>query len=201
MQLNAADVESILIGIMTYEPQDVTVHSIEEKLPGKYLVEFELNEAPRDETEFLVDSNPDYNVSYDTTFSESDNAPCDNIVRFGRNMPREDLEEIEALEGQDLPDEMTIIIAGDLSTPEYSDDETDGYLNAMMWIELGTRTWAEEESIRHVRERAEASLSAIIKTVTQRVASLREMGHTATIAVQEVKGIVRACLSPVPTLP
>lgn len=193
MPLSKEQIKTILPSLMEYDPCSIDISDMEVLDGNRVKAHIDIESAPRDESELFIDGDSSLGISFITGNSSSDNAPTDTIFRTGIVIEKQDMYEDPNLEGLDH-DALTIMICGNLSTPEYSDDESDGYLSGTIYIQAGTDPWAEEESRKECIQDIEKSVEDMIRVTSQQVQTLRHLGHQSTIAKATVGDLVRHCL-------
>ena len=193
MPLNHNQIEKLLPEFMEYEPENIDLSDVQVIDPKRMKATIEISGAPRDEGEFFVDGDSDLNISFVTGNSSSDNASTDTIVRMGIVIEKQDMYDNPNLEA--LPyTTLTVMLAGNLSGPEYCDDESDAYFYGTIYIEADDKAWAEEESRKECVTDIERSVEDMIRVTTGQVQILRQLGHKGPISRSDVGDLVRHCL-------
>ena len=193
MPLTQDQIQSLLPEIMAYEPDDITIEDFEKISDTRIKAGITIEGAPRDESEFFAEGDSDFTLSFVGGYSYSDNAPAETSMRAGILIEKEDMYENALLE--DLPyDSLSVMIAGNMSTPEYCDDESDGYFSGTLYVEVGPGKWAEEESRKECIKEVEKAINDLLGAAVSQVKALREMGHDKVVAKQSLNDLVRGCL-------
>lgn len=193
MPLNQNQIETLLPEFMEYDPESVDISGVQIIDPKRMKADIEISGGPRDESEFFVDGDSDLDISFVTGNSTSDNAPTDTVVRMGIVIEKQDMYDNPNLEA--LPyTTLTIMLAGNLSAPEYCDDESDAYFSGTIYIEADDKAWAEEESRKECMVDIERSVEDMIRVTTGQVQMLRQLGHKGTVSRDAVGDLVRTCL-------
>ena len=193
MPLNAKQIEDILPGFMEYEPEDIEIEDLHILDSNRVKASITIQGSPRDEGELFVSGDSSLDISFVTGNSTSDNAPTDTVFRTGIVIEKQDMHENPHLE--DLPHDMiTIMLSGNLSAPEYCDDESDGYLSGIIYIEAGSSGWAEEESRKDCIRDIESAVEDMVRTTSSQVRTLRALGHREPVARDSITDLVRHCL-------
>lgn len=191
-------IEPLLEEVMYYEPGNVEVESFEEVAPGRFKIDLHLEEAPRDESEIFSGSDSSYSINVVTGHSDHDNGPTDSVIRavliIDRSLEPEDSNDATVLEDISF-EKMTIALCGNLSAPDYCDDETDASLYGTMFVEIDGMDWALEESRKECCDMLGRAVAETMRTLTNQIRTLREIGETRPIAIEETKTMVRHALA------
>lgn len=167
---------------------------------SRFEIRVSISSAPRDTKELLIVSEPEYFQDITTSTSTGDNAPTDSYVRLAgtvQDHPRDELKGIviepdTALDPEDAEFPVfNLAVAGSLDTPEYSDDESDGYLHGSFYLSPHGDNWAFEESTSHLLRDLDYSIPELIKHPISILQKMRELGRTGPIANDETSLLVR----------
>ncbi len=167
---------------------------------SRYEIRVTVSSAPRDAMELLIVSEPEYRQDITTSTSTNDNAPTDSYVRLAgtvQDHTRDDLKGIVIEPDGNLDPEdaeypvFNLAVAGSLDTPEYSDDEADGYLYGSFYISPKGDSWAFDQSTQHLLRDLDASVPEMIRHPIKILQKMRELGRTGPIANDETSLLVR----------
>lgn len=191
-------IEPLLEEVMYYEPGNVEIESFEEISPGRFKIDLYLEEAPRDESEIFSGSDSSHSINVVTGHTDYDNGPTDSVVRavliIDRTLEPEDSNDSTVLENLAFSS-MTIALCGNLSAPDYCDDESDASLNGTMFVEIDGAEWALEESRKECCDLLGRAVANTMQTLTNQIRTLRGIGETRPIAIEETKTMVRHALA------
>jgi len=193
MPLTEQQIKDILPEFMEYEPNSIEIYQLEIIDSNRVKAQICIHGSPRSGDEFFLNGDSSLDISFITGHSDFDNAPINTVFRTGMVIEKQDMYESPHLEN--FPHDMiTMMLCGNLTTPEHSDDESDGDLDGSIYIEAGSSGWAEEASRKECISEIEKSVAEMMKATVNQVQSLRGLGHREPIARNTVTDLVRHCL-------
>lgn len=193
MPLTPQQLEKMFPDFMAYEPDLIEIDGVILHDPHRMEAAISIEGSVRDESEVFCEGDSDLDISFVTGNSTSDNAPMDTLIRTGIILDKADMHDNPLFEGI-AHDSLTIMISGYLSTPEYSDDESDGNFNGTVYVQAGGSDWAEEASRAETVRKIEESITDMITTTTRQISMLRAIGKTGPISKTALGVLVRDCL-------
>lgn len=197
----SAMVKKFLENGLHYDPDHVEIESIKEHADGCYILDLTMSEGPRCAAEFISAADSEYTIDVTTTFTTHDNGPSDISMRNGfiidqTNRDDEDYEQfLQAFEGLEFGS-LSFFIAGNISAPDYCDDESDAYFTGSVFLQIDGKDWAEERSKEYCLDDIEKSTEILAGGLIGLISELRSLGHKKPICIKEAHKILRNSLMP-----
>jgi len=183
--------QSVLAEDCGIDEQSVGTHA-EHRLE----VTVSLDQMPRESSEFLRNADSGYLIDRFLGGSQEDSGRGEYLVRtIAIYKHEEDKEELTGIELED-GEILVVGLVGNLSLPDYCDDEADGGFYGQIFIDVVDDTWVVEQTDEHCTDALNKYISDVLHEASAAIKEVRNLGFREKLHVNAIAEIARLALIP-----